>query len=73
MKDLQTLIDLQKFGLTHAEILSVPENEREELLAALKDCEEAESSYLSVIETYVKDYRKFNLFEDFLLQKPRFQ
>lgn len=66
MKDLQLLVELQRFGLTHPEILSVHEDDREELLNALKECEEKEVSYLSVLEAYVTSYRKYDSFEEFL-------
>lgn len=44
----------------------MPEEEREELLKAIEECEEREVSYLNVIKTYVKDYVKYKSFEEFL-------
>lgn len=69
MKDIQMFIELQKFGLTHSEILSVREDERQVLLDALIECDEQEVPYVYILENYVKDYRKYSSFEEFLRPK----
>lgn len=49
MKDIQLFIELQKFGLTHSEILSVREDERQVLLDALIECDEQEVPYVHIL------------------------
>lgn len=64
--EMKTIIELQRFGLTHGEILSIEESDRGELLRALIEAENNEDSYISLIEQYVENYHSYDSFEKFL-------
>lgn len=68
-EEMKVLMELQSFGLTQGEILSIPENDRENLLAALYDAEERDVPYTNLIQMYLGNYGKFKKFEDFLRPK----